>query len=118
MIPAIAGLVGCFGTSAMIGKSINIMHIVSSMILIGICVDYGVFVTSAYKDYHGKDGINITFLSIFICALVTLAGFGSLMISSNQAMFTLGVSVFSGILFSFLSSWLVIPFLLNRIHKN
>lgn len=113
MIPALTGLIACFGISAMIGKSINIMHIVASMILIGICVDYGVFVTSSYKDYHGEEGINITFLSILICALITLAGFGALMISSNQAMFTLGVSVFFGIIFSFISSWFVIPFLMK-----
>lgn len=114
MIPALVGLAACFGISALIGKSINIMHIVASMILIGICVDYGVFVTSAYKDYHGEDGINMTFLSILICALVTLAGFGALMISSNQAMFTLGISVFFGITFSFLSSWLIIPYLMRK----
>lgn len=117
MIPALTGLIASFGISAMIGKSINIMHIVASMILIGICVDYGVFVTSSYKDYHGEEGVNITFLSIFICALITLAGFGALMISSNQAMFTLGVSVFFGIVFSFISSWFVIPFLMKMKNK-
>ncbi|HQJ06228.1 MAG TPA: MMPL family transporter, partial [Spirochaetota bacterium] len=114
LIPALTGLIACFGISPIIGKSINIMHIVASMILIGICVDYGVFVTSSYKDYHGEEGINITFLSILICALITLAGFGALMISSNQAIFTLGVSVFFGIVFSFLSSWFVIPFLMKN----
>ena len=56
----------------------------------------------------------MTYQSIFISALTTLAGFGVLSLSANHSIFSLGSSMFIGIIAAFLTAYFALPFLINK----
>jgi predicted RND superfamily exporter protein len=83
----------------------------------GIGVDYGIFMTSAYKSNCSEEEMKLTIQSIFICALTTIAGFGTLSISSNYSIFSMGSSILGGIVMSFLTFYLALPYILGKYHN-
>lgn len=111
ILPSIAALISCFAVSVLTRHDFNIMHFVSSVLLLGTGVDYGIFITKAFKDNYSDEEIKLTFQSIFICVLTTLAGFGILAVSRNYSIFSLGSSMFVGILTAFLTSYFVLPYI-------
>lgn len=119
ILPSISALISCFSITVITGHDFNIMHFVSCILLMGTGVDYGIFVTKAFKDNLSDEEIKMTYQSVFICALTTLAGFGVLVLSRNYSIFSLGSSMFVGIFMAFLTAYLAVPYLnsLRRI-KN
>jgi len=117
ILPAVSGLFASFAVSVLTTGKFNLMHITASILLLGISVDYGIFVTYEYKKRSDKIEINATFQSILICALTTLSGFGVLMISSNYSVFSLGSSMSAGIIAAFLTSYFALPFI-NKIYYH
>lgn len=117
ILPIIAGLVGILGINAVMQKSINIMHITSAILVVGIGVDYGILSSSTWntwfkKELAGEEWIrkrNSTIQSIFTAAATTLASFGLLAFSSSGALFSLGISMIFGIIFALCTAVLIIP---------
>jgi len=114
ILPCISALLACIGITFTTGRDYNIMHFVSSILLLGIGVDYGIFITGAFRDNFNTEELQLTYQSIFISALTTIAGFGVLALSKNHSIFSLGSSMFAGIVFAFLTSYLSLPFLLKN----
>jgi predicted exporter len=117
ILPIIAGLVGILGINAIMRNPINIMHITSAILVVGIGVDYGILSSSTWnmwlkKELTGDDWLkkrNSTVQSILAAALTTLASFGLLAISSSGALFSLGISMIFGIIFAFCTAVLIVP---------
>ncbi|MBQ1998475.1 MAG: hypothetical protein II220_03190 [Spirochaetales bacterium] len=117
ILPIVAGLVGILGINAIMQNPINIMHITSAILVVGIGVDYGILSSSTWnmwfkKELIGDDWIkkrNSTVQSILAAALTTLASFGFLAISSSGALFSLGISMIFGIVAAFCTAVLIVP---------
>ena len=120
ILPSIAALISCFAVSVLTRHDFNILHFVSSVLLLGIGVDYGIFITNAFRDNYSDEEIKLTYQSIFICVLTTIAGFGILAVSRNYSIFSLGSSMFIGIIIAFLTSYFILPYIINRdkLFKN
>jgi predicted exporter len=114
ILPCISALTACIAVTVITGRNYNIMHFVSSILLLGIGVDYGIFITGAFRDNYSQVEIKSTFQSIFISALTTLAGFGVLILSRNYSVFSLGSTMFTGIVTAFLTSYMALPFILKK----
>ncbi len=117
ILPGITGLLTCIFVSYFTNNGFNLMHFVSSVLLIGIGVDYGIFITAGVKNNFNKTEMDLTFQSILICALTTISGFGVLILSSNFSVFSIGSSMFTGILSALLTSFYGLPFILNKLTK-
>jgi predicted exporter len=74
-------------------KDINLMHILIGIMVIGISVDYGIFVVCAFQRAISKT----TFFAVSMCAVSTLSGFGVLTLAEHPALQTLGATVLVGI---------------------
>ncbi len=111
ILPSICALISCFAITVITKHDFNIMHFVSCVLLLGTGVDYGIFITNAFKDNYSDEEIKLTYQSIFICVLTTIAGFGVLALSRNYSIFSLGSSMFIGIITAFLTAYLVLPYL-------
>lgn len=117
VLPIIAGLVGILGINAVMQKPINIMHITSAILVVGIGVDYGILSSSTWnmwfkKELAGEEWIkkrNSTIQSILAAAATTLASFGLLAFSSSGALFSLGISMIFGIVSALCTAILIIP---------
>ncbi len=80
---------------------INLLHIMSLMMVSGMGVDYGIFVVDGGVD---RAEVRTTFISLLLCCLTTVSGFGVLAISSHPALRAMGVTIGSGVLLSLILS--------------
>jgi len=82
------------------GKGIELFHILALMLLLGIGVDYGIF----FQEQGPDDGA--TWLSVALSALSTLLSFGLLALSKTPALQAFGLTMALGII----TVCLIVPF--------
>lgn len=95
----------CFLT----GEKLNMMHMVMSIMVIGLAVDYGIFIVCA----RGGEQFANTARGVSICAASSLLGFGVLALAVHPALHSLGVTVLVGVLCSWPVALFVTPLLLH-----
>jgi predicted exporter len=94
----LAGLL-VFVVFALLGIEANLLHVISLELVLGMGVDYGIFIVDSARQ--GK-AFNATLLSILLCSLTTVFVFGALTLSRHPALQAIGATTSLGVLFSFL----------------
>jgi predicted exporter len=87
------------GSFAAFGVETNLLHVVGLVMVLGMGVDYGVFVVDSAS--HPEE-MGTTLLSIFLGSITTVFTFGVLAVSQHPALRALGVTIGAGILLAFL----------------
>ena len=87
------------GSFAAFGVETNLLHVVGLVMVLGMGVDYGVFVVDSAS--HPEE-MGTTLLSIFLGSFTTVFTFGVLAVSQHPALRALGVTIGAGILLAFL----------------
>jgi predicted RND superfamily exporter protein len=105
LIPVGTGLIGAAGFMGALGYPVNLFNVVASILIMGLGVDYGIFMVSRLGQ--GRD--RITELAVLLCSLTTLVGFGSLSFARHPALNSIGLAVLLGIGGAAISSLVVIP---------
>ncbi|MGD8387033.1 MAG: MMPL family transporter [Desulfobacteraceae bacterium] len=105
LVPVCTGLVVAMGGMAVLGIPLNVFSMVAAVLIIGLGVDYGVFMVMRRA---GEEGLG-TEKAVLVSGLTTLAGFGALALALHPALHTIGVTVLLGIGAAFPSALLVIP---------
>jgi len=82
-------VVYCWLTAA----ELNMMHLLMGIMVIGLSVDYGIFVVCAHRQRITAT----TFLAVSVCAVSSLIGFGVLAFAQHPALHSLGITVLCGI---------------------
>jgi len=95
-------------------KDINLMHILIGIMVIGISVDYGIFVVCAFQRAISKT----TFFAVSMCAVSTLSGFGVLTLAEHPALHTLGATVLVGIGAAWPTALWITPVILKPYNGN
>ena len=103
VLPALLGSAATLGLLAWLGIPGNVLHVVSLVLVLGLGVDYGVYLVEARE---GSIGLSIR--GILLGAATTAVSFGALAFSSNTAIHTLGLTSAIGIAFTTASCPLVI----------
>jgi predicted exporter len=93
LAPVLSALSAMSLFSFVTGGSLNIMHLLMGIMVIGLSVDYGIFIVRAYGDKMDSKA----FSAVSICALSTLSGFGVLAFAAHPALSALGTTVLVGI---------------------
>ena len=93
----------CFLT----GGELNMMHLIMGIMVIGLSVDYGIFVVCSKRRGDGSTALT----AVSICAASSLIGFGVLAFASHPALHSLGMTVLIGIGASWPAALLVSPYL-------
>lgn len=75
------------------GGQLHIMHLMMAILVIGLSVDYGIFVVC---NALGRSTV-VTGLAVSICAASSLLGFGMLAFASHPVLHSIGVTVLVGI---------------------
>jgi len=99
------------GSFAAFGVETNLLHVVGLVMVLGMGVDYGVFVVDTASD---PEEMGITMLSTFLGSITTVFTFGVLALSQHPALRALGVTIGAGILLSFLLAPLALLLLRDR----
>ncbi|MEN8255194.1 MAG: MMPL family transporter, partial [Verrucomicrobiota bacterium] len=105
LAPAVAGVASVAVLAKAVGTDLNVMNLVSGIIVIGLCVDYGIFHVHAYTH-----GLNLgTRTAITLSAGTTLIGAGALLFTLHPALFSVGLTLVGGISAGYAVSMLVVP---------
>ncbi|MCK5803219.1 MAG: transporter [Lentisphaeria bacterium] len=112
LLPAMTGLVVMFGAMGAAGLPLNLFNIGACVLVLGLSVDYGVFMGLAPER---RDRSAET--AVLVSGLTTLVGFGALVLARHPAMFSIGFTVLLGVVPSLLCALLVVPKLRPWIGK-
>ncbi|MFO7786114.1 MAG: MMPL family transporter [Thermodesulfobacteriota bacterium] len=113
LVPVCSGLVVAMGGMALLGIQLNVFSMVAAVLIIGLGVDYGVFMVMRKSGEEGP----ATEKAVLVSGLTTLAAFGALALASHPALHTIGVTVLLGIGAAVPSALLVIPALQGGLRK-
>ena len=84
---------------ALAGVRANLLHVMSLIMVMGIGVDYGVFLVDGARR---QEAFGATMLSLLMSCLTTAFVFGTLAFSSQPALQAIGVTTGVGVLLSYL----------------
>lgn len=105
MVPVVTGTLFMFGVMGGCGIEFNLFNIVAGILIIGLGVDYGIFMVCRVSE-----GLNhATESAVFVSGLTTLAGFGVLVLARHPALHSIGITVLLGIIAAIPSALFVIP---------
>ncbi len=105
MLPVLTGLLVMFGGMGWLGLEMNLFNVVASTLIIGLGVDYGIFMVC-----HGQREEDLaSSRAILVSGLTTLVGFGALVLAKHPALHSIGLTVLLGISAAVPTAVLVIP---------
>ncbi len=99
ILPALMVVITLLGGFAWFGVQTNLLHVISLMMVMGMGVDYGVFLVDSAGDTAAFDA---TMLSLLLSCLTTVLVFGTLAISEHPALRAIGTTTGVGVLLAFL----------------
>ncbi|MES2995563.1 MAG: MMPL family transporter [Verrucomicrobiota bacterium] len=93
------------------GLKWNFVNLMATPLLLGTGIDYAIHVILTLKRTGGcfRDFWNGTGKALLFCGASNVIGFGSLIISSSDALSSLGITAVIGIVFSVITSLLLLP---------
>jgi predicted exporter len=110
LVPVVTGLLCMLGIMGLCGIEFNIFNIAATILIIGLCVDYGIFMVCRLTE--GSD--YTTNRAVLVSGLTTLAGLGALALARHPSMHSIGITVLLGIGTGIPAALLVIPALCGK----
>ena len=98
-LPSVAAALLLLALLGLHGTPANLLHAVSLLLVMGMGVDYGIFMVDAAED---PASLGATLLSLLLSCLTTVFVFGALALSSHPALRAIGVTTGLGVALSFL----------------
>ena len=110
LIPVVTGILFMIGVMGGLGIAFNLFNVVAAILIIGLGVDYGIFMVT--KITPGLDGV--TEKAVFVSGLTTIAGFGALILARHPALHSIGLTVLMGIGAAIPAALVVIPAIFRK----
>ena len=95
LVPVIAGVVVSLAVQSLLGNLLNIFHVLSLLLVIGMGFDYSLFFN---RDWTHTDQLTDRTHAIQISAITTIVSFGTLGLSDTPILAAMGQTVSVGIL--------------------
>ncbi len=108
LLPAVTGLEMMLAVMALAGMRVNLFNVAASMLVIGLSIDYGVFMVRRRERDYATDR------AVMASAATTICGFGALSLARHPALFSLGMTVVLGIIPAMICALVVLPALDHR----
>ncbi len=100
LLPTAGASLACLAILGTLGLPLQLFHVLAFMLLLGVGVDYGIFM----QELPDRDNDN-AWLAIGLSAFSTILSFGLLALSNTPALRAFGLTMLLGILFV----WLLVP---------
>jgi len=114
LVPVVTGVIAILGMIPALGLSLDAPSLISTMVAVGLCIDYGIFMV--YECHYRLETGTLT--AVTLSALTTLIGAGALLFARHPLLFSVGVTMVTGVLAGYVSSILVLPSLYHRFVTN
>lgn len=121
LLPLCLGLVWMLGTLVLMNEPLNMMNIFVTTMIIGIGSDYGIYFVHRYREddgHHMDRVIRETGNPIAIAALTTVAGFGSMALSSYPGLRSMGYVSLLGTIYCMLCTLMVLVAILTLAERR
>jgi predicted exporter len=98
-LPSILSALVVLSSFAATGHEVNLLHVVSLLVVMGMGVDFGIYLVDSVESHRA---FGATLISILLCCLSTLFTFGTLALSDHPGLRAIGLTSGLGIALSFL----------------
>lgn len=121
MMPLLAGTVWTFGLMYGFGVDLNLANSIFLPLVVGAGVEYGIIIVHRWRQREESSTDPVlpfsTGQGVILAGLTTTVGFGSLILSSHQGLYSLGLLTMIGSLVILAAAVLVLPALLQLLTK-
>jgi len=121
MIPLIAGTIWTMGLMEVFDIDFNLANSLFLPLIVGAGVEYGIIIIRRWKEIKVKDKLILPFSTIkgvLLAGLTTTVGFGSLIISDHQGIYSLGLLAVIGSLSILTAAIFFLPSILCLISRG
>jgi len=105
LLPVVTSIFMIIGGFSLLGYSLNAPSMIAVLVVVGLCIDYGVFMVYDCK-FKLEAG---TFLAVTLSAATTIAGGSVLLLATHPVLFYVGVTMAIGIFSGYLTAAFVVP---------
>ena len=123
LLPLLLSMAWMMGVLRIVGMKFNLVNMAATPIILGIGVDFGVYVLHRYMEEHRGKGETIpsvlagTGPAIVLSGLTVIAAFAALIFARYQGLASLGIAASIGIGFAAFASLTVLPAILRLLEK-
>ncbi|MFW5957622.1 MAG: MMPL family transporter [Desulfosalsimonas sp.] len=119
LLPVFFSLICTLGVISLIGIPLNIPGLMLSVVVLGMGLDYSLYLVRAYQRYRDErhpyqSHIRMT---VFLAGVSTLIGFGALALGEHNLMKSLGQVLVIGIGFVMAGAFALLPFFLRYLFQ-
>jgi hopanoid biosynthesis associated RND transporter like protein HpnN len=115
LVPLVLAIIWTLGLMPVLGLKFNPANIITLPLTVGIGVAYGIYVVDRLREVRGGDLFDTsTAKSVWLSALTTIIGFGSLIQASYRGISSLGLLMTLSVGMCLLASLYVLPALTRR----
>ena len=120
LIPVLFALVCTLGTLNLMGHPLDIPGLMLSIVVIGMGIDYSLFMVRGYQRYAREDhpSFQLIKMTIFMASSSTIIGFGVLCFSKHTLLRSAGLTSLLGITYSLLGAFIILPPILKFVHRK
>lgn len=124
LLPLLFSLLWMVGMFNLMGMKFNIVNIAVTPMILGIGVDFGVYVLHRYSEEHPSEGETVpavlahTGKAVLVSGLTVLAAFAALALARYQGLASLGVAAMLGIGSAVIISLTLLPAILRIMEKK
>ncbi len=120
LVPLVLGTLWTVGIMGWMGMDFNLANSIFMPLVVGAGVEFGVIIIHRLRDGKVKPGTLplSTGRGVVLAALTTTVGFGTLMISDHQGIFSLGFVAATGSLCVLVAALVIMPAILLVAHKR
>ena len=113
--PVAFAMLATLGTLTLMGRRLDIPSLMLAIIILGMGIDYSLYLVRAYQRYGRADHPGFTLIrsAVIMAAASTLVGFGVLALAHHTLLQSAGVTSLLGIGYSLLGAFLILPPLLK-----
>jgi predicted exporter/SAM-dependent methyltransferase len=116
LTPVLFALVCTLGSLKLIGHALDIPALMLAIIVLGMGIDYALFLVRAYQRYGGTDhpSFERIKLAVIMASMSTLIGFGVLCTAEHALLRSAGITSLLGIGYSLIGAFVLLPPLLRH----
>jgi len=115
LAPVGFAMLATLGTLTLMGRRLDIPGLMLAIVILGMGIDYSLFIVRAYQRYGQADHPGFTLIrsAVVMTSASTLVGFGVLALARHTLLQSAGITSLLGIGYSAIGAFLILPPLLQ-----
>jgi predicted exporter len=120
LLPVLFALVSTLGTLKLIGHHLDIPGLMLSIVVIGMGIDYSLFLVRSYQRYadYSHPSFELIRVTVFMASASTIIGFGVLCFAEHSLLKSAGLTSLLGISYALIGAFVILPPVLKYLFQT